>query len=70
MQASAGLGALVGVLIVATLAGVRGRGQIVLGGMTGFGLAFLCLGLSHNFYLSCAILLAHGAARRPLRLAE
>ncbi len=60
LQASAGLGALVGVLIVAMLTGVHGRGKIVLGGMTGFGLALLCFGLSHNFYLSCAILLVQG----------
>jgi MFS family permease len=60
LQASAGLGALIGVLIVAALTGVHGRGKIVLGGMTGFGLALLCFGLSHNFYLSCAILLVQG----------
>jgi MFS family permease len=60
LQASAGLGALVGVLIVAMLTGVRGRGRIVLGGMTGFGLALLCFGLSHNFYLSCTILFVQG----------
>ncbi|MDQ6602907.1 MAG: MFS transporter [Chloroflexota bacterium] len=60
LQASAGLGALIGVLIVALLTGVRGRGKIVLGGMTGFGLALLCFGLSHNFYLSCGILLTQG----------
>ena len=70
LQASAGLGALIGVLIVAMLTGVRGRGRIVLGGMTGFGLALLCFGLSHNFYLSCAILFVAGDARRPLRLDE
>ncbi len=28
--------------------------------MTGFGLALLCFGLSHNFYLSCGILLTQG----------
>jgi MFS family permease len=39
---------------------VGGRGKIVLGGMTGFGLALACFGLSHNFYLSCAILLIQG----------
>lgn len=60
LQACAGLGALVGVLIVAMLTGMRGRGRIVLAGMTGFGLALLCFGLSHNFYLSCAILFAQG----------
>jgi MFS family permease len=60
LQASAGVGALIGVLIVAMLMGVRGRGKIVLGGMTGFGLALACFGLSHNFYLSCAILLIQG----------
>lgn len=57
LQASAGIGALIGVLIVAASSGARGRGRIVLGGMTSFGLALLCLGLSRNFYLSCAILL-------------
>ena len=60
LQACAGIGALIGVLIVAMLTGVRGRGRIVLGGMTGFGLALLCFGLSHNFYLSCVILLIQG----------
>jgi MFS family permease len=60
LQASAGMGALIGVLIVAMLTGVRGRGRIVLGGMTGFGAALACFGLSRNFYLSCAILLVQG----------
>ncbi len=60
LQASAGVGALIGVLIVAALTGVRGRGKIVLGGMTGFGVALACFGLSRNFYLSCAILLLQG----------
>ncbi len=60
LQASAGLGALVGVLIVAALTGIHGRGKIVLSGMTGFGLALLCFGISHNFYLSCAILFMQG----------
>jgi MFS family permease len=58
VQAMAGLGALLGVLIVAALTGVRGRGKLVLLGMGGFGLAIACLGLSSNFYLSCAIVLA------------
>lgn len=57
LQAAAGFGALVGVLIVAALTGVRGRGRLVLLGMTGFGFALFCLGLSRNFYLSCAILI-------------
>lgn len=57
LQASSGLGALIGVLIVAALAGVRGRGKIVLLGMIGFGVALLCFGLSSNFFLSCVILL-------------
>jgi MFS family permease len=57
LQAMAGLGALLGVLIVAALAGVRGRGKMVLLGMSGFGLSLACLGLSTNFYLSCAIVL-------------
>ncbi len=57
LQACAGIGALIGVLIVASLSGVRGRGRIVLAGLIGFGVALLCFGLSRNFYLSCAILL-------------
>ena len=57
LQACAGAGALIGVLIVATLSGVRGRGRLVLIGMTSFGAALACFGLSRNFYLSCAILL-------------
>jgi MFS family permease len=60
LQACAGLGALIGVLIVASLTGVRGRGKIVLRGMIGFGAALACFGLSHNFYLSCAILVFQG----------
>jgi MFS family permease len=57
LQACAGAGALIGVMIVASLSGVRRRGRIVLSGLMGFGAALLCLGLSHNFYLSCAVLL-------------
>jgi MFS family permease len=57
LQACAGIGALLGVLVVAALSGVRGRGRLVLGGMIGFGVALLCLGLSSNFLLSCAILI-------------
>jgi MFS family permease len=57
LQAMAGLGALLGVLIVAALTGVRGRGKMVLLGMVGFGISLACLGLSTNFYLSCAIVL-------------
>ena len=60
LQAFAGAGALIGVLIVALLAGVRGRGRIVLWGLTGFGAALLAFGLSRNFWLSCAILLLQG----------
>jgi MFS family permease len=60
LQACAGLGALIGVLIVAMLTGVRGRGRIVLMGMTGFGVALACFGLSRNFYLSCLILIVQG----------
>jgi MFS family permease len=57
LQASAGLGALLGVMVVAALTGVRGRGKMVLLGMIGFGVSVLCLGLSTNFYLSCGIVL-------------
>lgn len=60
LQACAGAGALIGVLIVAMLTGVRGRGKIVLFGLTGFGAALLCFGLSRNFYLSCGVLLLQG----------
>ncbi|MFN8537978.1 MAG: MFS transporter [Thermomicrobiales bacterium] len=56
LQACAGAGALIGVLIVAALSGIRGRGRIVLSGLMGFGAMLLCLGLSSNFLLSCAIL--------------
>lgn len=56
LQACAGAGALIGVLIVAALSGIRGRGRIVLSGLVGFGAMLLCLGLSSNFLLSCAIL--------------
>lgn len=58
LQACAGLGALAGVLLVAAMSGIRGRGRIVLGGVLGFGVALACFGQSSNFYLSCALLIA------------
>ncbi len=57
LQACAGVGALVGVLLVAATNGIRGRGKIVLGGVTGFGIALALFGQSNIFALSCALLI-------------
>jgi MFS family permease len=62
LMAAAGLGAMVGSLIIASLGDFRHKGMLILVLALVFGLSLLAFGLSQNFGLSIATLLIVGSA--------
>ncbi|HKG24614.1 MAG TPA: MFS transporter, partial [Thermomicrobiales bacterium] len=60
LLAANGVGSLLGTTLVAFLTGIRHRGTFVIAGVGGFGFAVFCFALSHNVYLSLAIIFLLG----------
>lgn len=60
LQAANGIGALLGTIAVASLGGIRRRGQIVICGVGLFGFLVMLFGMSRNVYLSVALILCIG----------
>lgn len=61
LMSASGAGALMGALVVASLGGVRGRGQVQLVMGVAYGGALLCFALSRRLELSVVLLFAAGA---------
>ena len=55
-----GVGAILGALFVARISHSKFKGKVLLVGNLGSNLFILCFGLSHFYYLSCAILICVG----------
>ena len=62
LMTATGVGALGGSLVIATLGDFRRKGILLLALALGFGLTLALFGLSHNFGLALAILIAVGAS--------
>jgi len=60
LMGAAGVGALIGALVLATRKGIRGLGQWIAFAAAGFGLSLILFALSHRFWLSMVLLVPAG----------